>query len=142
VIPYYFDEAMLHLPRVAKFTDATRHVLEIETEDGGEFHLVIARGPLAQDTTLRACIKLDIEEQQRSLRAYELFSCADRAYNALEGIELRYRYIEKQEIVFRHEFHAALGPGRIGFFGIASMQHAEVCDKWMVEALGHLTLRP
>jgi DcrB len=141
VIPYYFDEAMICLPRVAKFTDATRHIVVIHTDDGAEFHLVIARGPLPANTTLRACIKLDIEEQQRSLRAYELISCADRSYGGLEGIEMRYRYIDKPDPVFRHEFHAALGTGRIGFFGIAAMNHAEACDTWMAEALSSLTLR-
>jgi DcrB len=141
VIPYYFDEAMLHLPRVTRLIDASRHILGIQTDDGAEFDLVIARGPLPPDTTLRSCVQADIEEQQRSLRGYELLSCTDRSYDELQGIEVRLRFIDKPGPTFRHEFHAALGSGRIGFLGVARMNDAEACDAWMVEALNQLTLR-
>lgn len=141
MIPYYFDEAMLHLPRVAHMVDRSQHLLEIQTEDGAEFSLVISRGPLPPDTTLRARIKDDVDEHQRSLRGFELLSCTERTYEGLAGIEVRYRFIDKPGPTFRHEFHSALGPSRIGFFGVARMEHAEACDTWMVEALSHLALR-
>ena len=141
MISYYFDEAMLHLPRVASMVDRSRHILGIQTDDGAEFDLVIARGPLPPDITLRASVQADIDEQQRSLRGYELLSCNDRSYEGLQGIELRSRFIDKPGPTFRHEFHAALGSARIGFFGIALMIHAEACDTWMVETLTNLTLR-
>ena len=44
MIPYYFDEAMLHLPRVTGLVDRTRHILDIQTDDGAEFGLAIVRG--------------------------------------------------------------------------------------------------
>jgi hypothetical protein len=142
VISYYFDEAMLHLPRVASLVDRSRHLLDIKTEAGAEFAFVIMRGPLPPpDATLRSAVKADIEEQQRSLRGFELLSSTERSYDALNGIEVRYRFIDKPGPTFRHEFHTALGSARIGFFGIATMIHAEACDAWMREALSNLTLR-
>jgi hypothetical protein len=141
VIPYYFDEAMLQLPRVASLVDRSRHLLDIQTEDGAEFAFVIIRGPLPSDATLRSSVKADIEEQQRSLRGFELLSSTERSYDTLSGIEVRFRFIDKPGPTFRHEFHTALGSARIGFFGIATMIHAEACDAWMIEALSNLTLR-
>ncbi|HRI63309.1 MAG TPA: DcrB-related protein [Polyangium sp.] len=141
MIPYYFDEAMLQLPRVARLVDRSRHILDIRTEDGAEFELVIARGPMPPDVTLRSCVKADIEDQQRSLRGFELLSSAERSYDTLYGIEVRLRFIDKPGPTFHHEFHTTLGSARIGFHGVARMIHAEACDAWMVEALSNLTLR-
>jgi DcrB len=141
VIPYYFDEAMLHLPDVERFVDSSRHLLHIQTKNGAEFEFVITRGQLLPDTSLRTSLKYDLEEHQRSLRGFELLSKNDRSYGDLHGIEVRFRFIDKPGPTFRHEFHAVLGSTRIGFFGITTMIHAEACDAWMAEALSHLTLR-
>jgi len=141
VIPYYFDEAMLHLPHVERFVDNSRHLLHIQTKSGAEFEFVISRGPLSPDKSLRASVTYDLEEHQRSLRGFELLSTNDRSYGDLHGIEVRLRFIDKPGPTFRHEFHSVLGSTRIGFFGIATMIHAEACDAWMAEALSHLTLR-
>lgn len=141
MIPYYFDEAMLHLPDVERLVDNSRHLLHIQTKSGAEFEFVISRGPLVPDKSLRASVEYDLEEHRRSLRGFELLSTADRSYGDLYGIEVRLRFIDKPGPTFRHEFHAVLGPTRIGFFGIATMIHADACDAWMVEAMSHLTLR-
>jgi hypothetical protein len=141
VIPYYFDEAMLHLPRVTGLVDRTRHILDIQTDDGAEFGLAIVRGPFPPDVTLRACIMNEIEEHQRSLRGFELLSCTERSYEGVSGIEVRFRFIDKPGPTFHHEFHTVLGSARIGFLGMALMVHAKACDAWMVEALSNLTLR-
>lgn len=141
MISYYFDEAMMHLPRVASLVDRSRHFLDIQTEDGAELAFVIVRGPFPAGATLRSSVKADIEEQQRSLRGFELLSSTERSYDTLNGIEVRFRFIDKPGPTFRHEFHTALGSARLGFFGITTMIHAEACDAWMMEALSNLTLR-
>lgn len=141
MISYYFDEAMLHLPRVASLVDRSRHLLDIKTESGAELAFVIVRGPLSPEATLRSSVKADIDEQQRSLRGFELLSVTERSYDTLSGIEVRYRFIDKPGPTFRYEFHTALGSTRIIFMGIAPMIHAEACDTWMMEALSNLTLR-
>ncbi len=139
--PYYFDEALLRLPRVASLLDRSRQILQIQTDDGAEIELVIARAPLPPEATLRSCVDADLEEEKRSLRGFELLSDTERSYDALDGIEVRMRFIDKRGPTFHHELHAVLGSNRIGFHGVSRMVHAEACDAWMTEALANMTLR-
>jgi hypothetical protein len=142
MIPYYFDEALVKLPRVVTMADRSRQLLEIRTESGADIMLVIARAPLGPTETLARCVDGGLEDQRRSLRGFELLSKTEKTYGTVIGIEVRLKFVDKVEgPLFHHEFHGALGASRLGFHGVAPLAHAEECDAWMREVLESLSPR-
>jgi len=139
---FFFNEAVLRLPDVASVVDRSRQFLEVVTEDGAAIDLLIARAKLPEKATLRSAVDADLAEHQRSLHGFQLLSKEERTYEALTGIEVRIRFIDKARgPAFHHEFHSLIGDRRIGFHGIAKMGDADACDAWMRATLASMTLR-
>ena len=142
MIPYYINEAMLQLPKVARLHDMTRQFLEVVTEDGAELDLVIARVQATPGQNLRAAVEADLADRRRSLRGFELLSIEQRERAGLPGVEVRLRFVDKgRGPLFHHEFHSIVDGQRIGFHGISKGEHAAACDAWMVQMLESLRLR-
>lgn len=142
MLPYYCNEAMLLLPKVASMVDSSRHALSIVTEDGAKVDLVIARVRAEKDESLRAVIESGIQDQARSRRGFQLLSKEDATYAGWDGIQVRSRFIDKlRGPVFHHVFHTRVDLDRVGFFAISSIEEAAACDAWMATMLANLTPR-
>ncbi len=142
MLPYYCNEAMLLLPNVRSVVDSSRHALEIVTEEGAKLDLVIARIRTEPGENLRDAIDRGLADQERSLRGFQLLAKTDAEYGGLVGIEVRARFVDKlRGPVFHHTFHTVVENDRVGFFAIASLQHAAACDAWMVTMLSNLKSR-
>ncbi|NUP10792.1 MAG: hypothetical protein HOW73_32510 [Polyangiaceae bacterium] len=142
MIPYYCNEAMMELHNVRSFTDLTRQLLEIVTEEGAELELVIERLRTTPTTTLAASVEARIAERRRSTRGFELVSMNERAYPDVVGIEARFTFVDKERGPrFVHEFHCALDATWMVYQGSCRLAHAAACDGWMQPTLESIKLR-
>ena len=139
---YLFNEAQFDLPEISSLIDRSRQFLEIKTEDGSKISLVIARAPAKEDDVLRTVVENGIAEQRRLLRAFTVLSAKEREYNAMQGIEVRLRFIDKNEgPIYHHEYHTVFEDTRVGFHAICAVARAEYCDAWMEAVLESVSLR-
>jgi hypothetical protein len=138
---YHFNEASLVLPDAYGLADRSRQMLEIETSTGTKLTLIVARGT-ADDDSLAAFLEKGLAEHRRSLRGFNLLSCTERRYPDLEGVELRFQFVDKKMgPMFHHEFHCAFGSYRLGFHVISAVADAETCDGWAQAMLESVNLR-
>jgi len=140
--PYYCNEAMLELPKVASLVDLTRQFLQIVTEDGAEVELVIERARATAGQSLTSFVEAGLAQRRRSQRGFEIMSLTQREYPDVRGVEARLTFIDKEHGPrFVHEFHCALGSMWIAYQGTCRLAQATHCDEWMQTVVKSLKLR-
>lgn len=142
MLPYYCNEAMLLLPNVRSLVDATRHSLEIVTEDGTKLDLVIARITTDPNESLHQAVERGLADQARSLTGYQVLSRTEIEYAGLVGIEIKIRFVDKRQgPLFHHVFHTLVDGNRVGFFAISTVANATACEAWMSGMLANMKPR-
>jgi hypothetical protein len=144
VIRYYMDEAALSLPALS-IVDRSVHEMAVVTPEGARLHFAVMRRPLAAGEAVADRLGALLAEKERALRGFTLIALEERRYPELSGLAAQLRYRGDPEIVYQHQFHAAVSMGAestwLAFHAEAALADAEACDRWMVEVLSNLRLR-
>ena len=136
---YHTNEASLELP--GDWDDSTLHILGATDAQGVRYGLTMTREKAQPNEDLAAYVTRQAKEQSQALRGYEALGKRSATVDGLPAVELKFRWMGTEELVFQHQAFVAHRGLMLSYTASAPARFAEKAEVLMSEVLNTIRFR-
>jgi hypothetical protein len=136
---YQMNDAAFEIP--GKWRDDTTHILSHVDGEGNRLGIVVGREAATPGEELAAYVERQLKNQSQEFRAYELLGKRRSTVGGLPSIEVKYRWLPKDTMVFQHQAYVLVQGEVMSFTGSCVVKLEPSCERLMNDLLTTVRFR-